>query len=239
MSDQQIQMLAEFRSWINEKGPAMGADNPWFDDAWLLRFCRARKFELHPTIDMWSNFMAFRHEHHIDQICIEFPAEIDATYLESLTFYPRGFVGVDKIGRPVHCERVGSIKVDKFFKLVPEERMFRGLYHMFEHCIKHRFLACSAVFDRQIHQTVNLFDLAGFGLFMWNKANMNLFKSVMRVQDLYPEMMGKLIICNAPMLFSAVYAVLKGWIDEKTRKKISICGSWSTYKTLSEYIDDD
>jgi hypothetical protein len=34
--------------------------------------------------------------------------------------------------------------------------------------------------------------------------------------------MGKLVVCNAPMLFTGMYALVKGWIDEKTRKKISI-----------------
>jgi hypothetical protein len=39
-------------------------------------------------------------------------------------------------------------------------------------------------------------------------------------QDYYPEMMGKMIICNTPMLFSGIFHIIKGWIDEKTRKKI-------------------
>ena len=29
---------------------------------------------------------------------------------------------------------------------------------------------------------------------------------------------------NTPMLFTGVYAVIKGWIDEKTRKKVIMCG---------------
>ena len=117
--------------------------------------------------------------------------------------------------------------------------MFRGLYYTIEHCLKHRFLACSALFDRQIHQSFNIMDMGGFGMSMWTKTNMNLIKNMMRVtQENYPEMMGKLIICNAPMLFSAVYAVIKGWLDERTRKKISMCGS-GYYRTLLEFVDED
>lgn len=183
--------------------------------------------------------MAYRQEHNIERICIEFPAEVDANYQESYAFYPRGYVGVDKIGRPVYCDRIGPIRVDKLFQVVTEEKMFRGLYYTFEHCLKHRFLACSAVFDRQIHQTLNIMDLNGFGMSMWTKTNMNLIKNMLRIsQDYYPEMMGKLVICNAPMLFSAVYSVIKGWIDERTRKKISMCGS-GYLKTLLEFIDED
>jgi hypothetical protein len=34
--------------------------------------------------------------------------------------------------------------------------------------------------------------------------------------------MGKFVVCNAPMIFTAIWALVKGWLDERTRKKISI-----------------
>jgi len=36
--------------------------------------------------------------------------------------------------------------------------------------------------------------------------------------------MGRMFIINAPMLFTGVWAIIKPWIDEKTRAKISIIG---------------
>lgn len=36
--------------------------------------------------------------------------------------------------------------------------------------------------------------------------------------------MGATFIVNAPLLFSGVWAVVKGFLDEKTRKKITIKG---------------
>lgn len=47
-----------------------------------------------------------------------------------------------------------------------------------------------------------------------------------------------MIICNAPMIFTGIYALVKGWIDEKTRKKISLEGR-GYMKTLLEYCDED
>jgi len=44
----------------------MGHDYPWFDDVYLLRFCRARKFELKKVIEMWENFYINRREKNID-----------------------------------------------------------------------------------------------------------------------------------------------------------------------------
>jgi len=36
-------------------------------------------------------------------------------------------------------------------------------------------------------------------------------------QDYYPEQLGQLMIVNAPMLFTGVFAIVKAWLDEKTR----------------------
>ena len=37
--------------------------------------------------------------------------------------------------------------------------------------------------------------------------------------------MGNMFIVNAPMLFSGIWAVVKGFLDEKTRNKIKILGA--------------
>lgn len=55
-------------------------------------------------------------------------------------------------------------------------------------------------------------------------------------QDYYPEIMGQMYIVNAPILFTGVWAVVKGFIDEKTRQKIHIRGA-KYEKDLLELID--
>lgn len=55
-------------------------------------------------------------------------------------------------------------------------------------------------------------------------------------QDYYPEILGCMYIVNAPMLFTGIWAVVKGFLDEKTRNKIYIKGG--KYSTdLLEIID--
>lgn len=39
-------------------------------------------------------------------------------------------------------------------------------------------------------------------------------------QDYYPEIMGQMFIVNAPFLFTGVWAIVKGFLDERTRNKI-------------------
>ena len=90
--------------------------------------------------------------------------------------------------------------------------------------VKWRAYACSDLFDRQLHQTITVQDLNGFGMSMWNKKTMGLLKRVSAIsQDYYPEMMGKLFVINAPMLFSGIFAIVKNWLDERTKRKITVC----------------
>jgi hypothetical protein len=56
--------------------------------------------------------------------------------------------------------------------------------------------------------------------------------------DYYPEIMGQCFIVNAPMLFTGVWAVVKGFIDEKTRKKITIMGS-KYHKEILELVESE
>ena len=55
-------------------------------------------------------------------------------------------------------------------------------------------------------------------------------------QDFYPELLGQMIIINAPWLFSVLWAVAKLWIDKKTKKKIQIYGG-GYKKDLLNIID--
>jgi hypothetical protein len=53
-------------------------------------------------------------------------------------------------------------------------------------------------------------------------------------QDRYPECMGKFYIINAPWAFSAVWAMIKPWLDEVTVSKIDIMGSGFKEKLLAQ-----
>jgi hypothetical protein len=57
-------------------------------------------------------------------------------------------------------------------------------------------------------------------------------------QDYYPEIMGQMFIVNAPMLFTGVWAIVKGFLDEKTRKKITIKGH-TFAKEIQELIEEE
>jgi hypothetical protein len=69
-------------------------------------------------------------------------------YSKSFSFYQRGFFGVDNIGRPIFVEKIGSIDVDKCLNLVSEDEFWIYIYYHYETLLKHKFLSCSALYDR-------------------------------------------------------------------------------------------
>ena len=53
-------------------------------------------------------------------------------------------------------------------------------------------------------------------------------------QDRYPECMGKFYIINAPWAFSAVWGIIRPWLDEVTVSKIDILSGGYKEKLLAQ-----
>ncbi len=65
LSDDQAKALEVFRKYIQDK---QITDHPMYDDYYLLRFLRARKFDMDKTILMFTTFMDWRKENDVDNI---------------------------------------------------------------------------------------------------------------------------------------------------------------------------
>jgi CRAL/TRIO domain len=153
--------------------------------------------------------------------------------------YPHAYHKTDRKGRPIYIERLGLLKIDEVFKITTEERLVRHYIHAYELLMKLRYPSCSAVAGTRIEQGVTILDLHHGSMKILNKKVYGLIQLAAKVgSDYYPEIMGQCFIVNAPMLFTGVWAIVKGFIDEKTRKKISIHGG-KYQKDLLEIIDPE
>ena len=70
----------------------------------------------------------------------------------------------------------------------------------------------------------SILDLGGVSLSNFYRVKDYVFAASSIGQERYPETMGKYYIINASWAFSAVWAVIRPWLDEETAAKVEILG---------------
>jgi hypothetical protein len=65
MSEDQERQLEVFKNYIKENNLT---DHPQYDDYYLLRFLRARKFDMDKTILMYTTFLNWRRDNDVDNV---------------------------------------------------------------------------------------------------------------------------------------------------------------------------
>jgi CRAL/TRIO domain/CRAL/TRIO, N-terminal domain len=229
MSPEQEEVLNRLRTHLREE---LGNTDPRYDDRFLLRFCRARKFDYPKVQLMFDNNLKWRQENKVDTIAEEdFPLMKDC-----FQFAPHNYMCIDRIGRPVYVERYRNfdlkemMKVTEVYKIVEREYMLRYFIYSYERLMNLILPALNKKgYEKHIEQSVTILDLDGLAFFnvLGKRDEIQTFLKMVSsiTQDNYPETMGRLFIVNAPMLFSALWSVVKGFLDAKTVKKISVHGN--------------
>lgn len=118
-SPEQEKVLAQFKDWI--KATEM-VDLVDYDDYDLLRFCRARKFDIAAMMLMFQNFVNWRKAQGVDEILETYDFK---EFNEIQEVYPHGYHKTDKQGRPIYIERLGLLNVPRTFEISSPERMVR------------------------------------------------------------------------------------------------------------------
>jgi hypothetical protein len=178
---------------------------------------------------MFQNYLQWRVEYNVAEI-LRFPfPEVNDVKL----YYPHGFHKTDRLGRPIYIERLGALNVDRLWEVTTYERMERYFVREYERLLHYRFAAASEAAGRRIENTLTILDLGGASTKLMSKKNYSLVQKISKIaQDYYPEILGNMFIVNTPFLFKGGYAVIKPWLDKKTKEKISVQGSGFAKKLL-------
>ncbi|PPQ81318.1 hypothetical protein CVT26_014433 [Gymnopilus dilepis] len=236
--------LEKFKKELQEEG--------WFveermDDATLLRsvlsrhvdlliFLRARKFDLAKAKEMIINAEKWRKEFGVDEIVKNFDfkekAEVDK-------YYPQYYHKCDKDGRPIYIERLGKLDIKALYSITTPERQLQRLVYEYEKFLTARLPSCSAAAGHPVETSCTILDLKDVSLTAFYRVKDYVFAASSIGQDRYPETMGKFYIINAPWAFSAVWGVIKPWLDEVTVKKINILGSGYKEELLKQIPEEN
>lgn len=192
------------------------------DTLTLLRFLRARKFDVNLAAKMFVDCEAWRKETKLDEILPtwEYPEKA-----EIFKYYPQYYHKTDKDGRPVYIELLGNADITAMNKITTQERMLTNLAVEYERVADPRLPACSRKSGHLLETCCTIMDLKGVGISKASQVYGYVKAASNMSQNYYPERLGRLYVVNAPWGFSGVWSMVKGWLDPVTVQKIHILGS--------------
>jgi len=167
------------------------------------RFLMAKNFNEKKALEMWTNWRKWRLEYRVDDITEK---DVENELKQGKAF----FHGFDKMGRPcivvkIKRHRPGEISV--------EETVRFGVY-MMEKGIK----LCK---ERKSDKIVIIYDREGFNSKNFDSKLATVMKSLMKIlQGFYAERLAKMYVLHPNWFYKMMFAMVKPFLEEKTRKKI-------------------
>jgi len=230
LTPEQQSTLDQFRSDLKTEGLFVEGRH---DEHTLLRFLRARKYDLPKTKLMFCNAEAWRKSFGVEELVKDFKFDELA---EVQKIYPRYYHKTDKAGRPLYIEQLGKLDLKALLKITDEDRLTK--YHVVSY---ERFLnvlcpACTKAIGRDVCQSFTILDLKGVSLRQFASAFGFVKRTISIAQDYYPETLGMMFVINAPLLFTSTWGMIKPLLDPVTISKIKIIGS-GYQKELLSFVD--
>jgi len=192
--------------------------DPVTDDFALLRFLRARKFDLKGASDMRTKHMVWRKKWDIDNYALG-PKPPKYDLVQKVIPQSQNH-GLDREGRPVTFEKYGRADAATMISLMTPEEYLRIHIYKFQHLLL-KTEEASKKFGKNIETFTLVLDLEGIKM---DTRKTNDFLTICSLNDAdnYPERLGRMIIINTPWVFSFLWKIVAPFIDAKTKSKISI-----------------
>jgi len=221
-------VLEEFREQVFADGVLRERDSLGTDDETLLRFLRARKYDLKQAMKMLYECQQWRGKVEgvgIDQLYKEIDPFDFPERQSVFECWPMWFHKIDKKGRPINIHQLGNLDLPKLYKVCNPERHWQSVLVNCESLTREILPSASRSAGRHIGSVFVIVDLKGFGLSQFWQMKTLARRSFQVSQDYYPETMGQLAIVNAPQSFTAIWNVIKPWLSKETIEKVDILGS--------------
>ncbi|PGG98051.1 hypothetical protein GX51_07025 [Blastomyces parvus] len=211
---------------------AIKHDNP---DSLLLRFLRARKWDVNKALVMLVSTLKWRSQEWKvdDEIVFKGEAAFHENsksddpakkkegddMLHMLRIGEAYCRGKDKLGRPICYINVRLHRIGAYCQSAIEKNIIFQIE------------TSRLMLDARIDTAVIVFDMTDFGL-----ANMDYIpvKFIIKCFEAnYPESLGAILVHKAPWIFSGFWTIIKGWLDPVVASKVHFTNN---YQELENFI---
>ncbi|KAK2121374.1 hypothetical protein P7K49_002760 [Saguinus oedipus] len=215
LSTKQAEILAKFQENVQDVLPTL--PNP--DDYFLLRWLRARNFDLQKSEAMLRKYMEFRKTMDIDHILDWQPPEVIQKYM------PGGLCGYDRDGCPVWYDIIGPLDPKGLLFSVTKQDLLKTKMRDCERILHECDLQTERL-GKKIETIVMIFDCEGLGLKHFWKPLVEVYQEFFcLLEENYPETLKFMLIVKATKLFPVGYNLMKPFLSEDTRRKIIVLGN--------------
>ncbi|KAF3395936.1 SEC14 cytosolic factor [Penicillium rolfsii] len=222
------------------------------DDATMLRFLRARKFDVEGAWGQFKDTEDWRKENAIEALYANINVD---SYEAARRMYPQWTGRRDRRGIPVYVFEIRHLNSKEMAaynntidKGTPETHKsstvparLLNLFALYENLINFVMPLCTALPrpnpETPIVTSTNIVDVSGVGLKQfWNLKGHMQDASVLATAH-YPETLDRIFIIGAPSFFPTVWGWIKRWFDPVTTSKIFILSSAEVQSTLTSFMD--
>ncbi len=200
-------------------------------DVYVARFVRARKHVLEDCLELLLANLKWREENNVDDILETFPKTDVGKKL--LSFWPNQQAGHHENGRLIvheHMCLLDPVELLENFTLDDLVRLHiyfveRDLQALFDHSCK---------VGKPCTEVIVLENMRGLGFRHLGSSVIDMMKAVLAVDAVnYPELLGGMLVVNAPSIVSLGWRLLKPFVDADTQGKIQIHGNnWNSAEQL-------
>ncbi|XP_029102899.1 SEC14-like protein 5 isoform X1 [Scleropages formosus] len=241
LTPMQESCLIRLRQWLQETHKGKSEAGEWKaekipKDEHILRFLRARDFNVDKAREMLCQSLTWRKQYQVDYILETWrpPAFLQEYYAGGWHFH-------DSEGRPLYILRLGQMDTKGLVKALGEEALLRHVLSINEEGQK-RCEENTKIFGRPITSWTCLVDLEGLNMrHLWRPGVKALLRIIEVVEANYPETLGRLLIVRAPRVFPVLWTLVSPFINDNTRQKFLVY-SGNNYQGvggLVDYIDKE
>ncbi|GAA5984531.1 hypothetical protein JCM5350_004750 [Sporobolomyces pararoseus] len=242
LTPEQESTLSKFKDKLETNGyftRAEGNKAASHDDVTLVRFLRARKFDLDGAYSQFTSAENWRKENKVDELYDSFDLN---EFNKAARLYPQWTGRRDKSGLPVYVFKVSSLTkkaTDEYAK--DPERLNPRMIALYEHMVQFVLPLCSSV--PHAHEEVpvsgcaTIVDISNVSLMRFWQLKSHMQRASKLASANYAETLGAIYLVGAPNFFSTVFDWVKSWFDPGTVEKIFILPSNAVISTLSTHID--